>query len=325
MSTSTPILAAAGVTRHYASGRGLLGQPTGTVRAVDGVDFSVGAGRTHALVGESGCGKSTLGRVLIGLEPPTEGTVRFHGRDVATLSRSERRDYQRNVQIVMQDPYASLNPRMTVGEIVREPFEVHGGIVARGKRDARVRELLDVVGLNPNHVDRYPHQFSGGQRQRISIARGIALEPEVLIADEAVSALDVSVQAQVLNLLQRLQEDLGLSYVFISHDLAVVRQIAHEVSVMYLGRVVEHADADALFNWQRHPYTRALLSAVPTVGDEAPRERIVLSGQLPSPANPPDGCNFRTRCPIATAACAAVDPALEGDAHEVACITPLPR
>ena len=315
-----PVLEARGVRRHYPIGKGVLSRATGSLRAVDVVGLVVRQGRTHGVVGESGCGKSTLARLLIGLEAPTEGEVLFRGQDIATMSRGELQQFRRSVQIVMQDPFSSLNPRMTVGEIVREPFDIHG-TVPRGRRDARVQELLQLVGLDPSHADRYPHQFSGGQRQRVGIARGIALEPEVLVCDEAVSALDVSVQAQVLNLLQRLQREFGLSYVFVSHDLAVVRQISHDISVMYLGKVVETSASEDLFNDPLHPYTRALLSAVPDPRTDGPRiERQVLHGELPSPADPPSGCRFRTRCPIAIDRCAQIEPPLEGDGHEVACI-----
>lgn len=318
------LLSARDVYKHYPVGRSLLGRPQGTLRAVDGVDLSVRAGATHAIVGESGCGKSTLGRLLVGLEPPTQGEVIFDGAPIHTMDRNVRREFNRHVQIVMQDPYSSLDPRMTVGEIVREPFLVHDGVVPRRKQEQKVKELLEVVGLDPGYAHRYPHQFSGGQRQRVSIARGIALNPRVLVLDEAVSALDVSVQAQVINLLQRLQRELGLAYVFITHDVAVVRQIATEVSVMYLGRVVESAPASELFERQRHPYTQALLSAVPRIRtDGAMDQRVRLSGELPSPASPPSGCNFRTRCPIATEACSQTDPALTDEDHAVACLTPL--
>lgn len=318
------VLEARNVAKHYPVDRNLLGRARGALRAVDGVTLGVRPGTTHAIVGESGCGKSTLGRMLVGLEPPTSGEIVFEGRPVSTMNRAMRTRFHRNVQIVMQDPYSSLDPRMTVGEIVREPLDVHPDLVPRSRRDERVRELLELVGLNPDWTERYPHQFSGGQRQRVSIARGLALNPSVLILDEAVSALDVSVQAQVINLFQRLQRELGLAYVFITHDVAVVRQIATEASVMYLGRVVENASADELFERFRHPYTQALMSAVPRVRtDGTVSERIHLTGELPSAANPPSGCNFRTRCPIAGPACAEVDPELSPEPHSVACVTPL--
>ncbi len=316
------ILEVAGVARHYPAGRGIFGQPIGRIRAVDGVSLAVRAGTTHAVVGESGCGKSTLGRLIVATESPDEGEIRYRGRALTEMTPDERRHTRRNIQIVMQDPYSSLNPRMTVGQIVREPFDVHPDVLPRGKREARVRELLELVGLDPQFVDRYPHQFSGGQRQRVGIARGLALGPEVLVCDEAVSALDVSVQSQVLNLLAELQSQLGVAYVFIAHDLAVVRQISHEVSVMYLGKIAEHAPSEELFENPRHPYTQALLSAVPRP-DPAVRDtgRQVLVGDLPSPADPPPGCRFNTRCPFVMDVCRRVDPALvdAGAGHVAAC------
>ena len=310
--TPAPLLLVTEVTKHYPTSSGLLGRRKGVIHALDGVSLEVNERRTHGIVGESGCGKSTLARLLVSLEPPTSGTIAYRGHDLATMSADELRSVRRNVQIVMQDPYASLNPRMTVGEIVREPFDIHTDVLPRGRRDARVKEILELVGLDPAMADRYPHQFSGGQRQRIGIARGLALDPEVLVCDEAVSALDVSVQAQVLSLLRSLQAELGLSYVFISHDLSVVRQICHDVTVMYLGRVVETGTTEEVVGAARHPYTQALLSAVPRVDPTLrdSRQRTVLSGDLPSPANPPSGCRFRTRCPLAHDACAEIEPPL---------------
>ncbi|CAL9296838.1 ABC transporter ATP-binding protein [Streptomyces sp. SudanB182_2057] len=308
-----PILEVTGLVKHYPLTRGgpLRGR-TGAVKAVDGVDFALGRGETLGLVGESGCGKSTVARLLCHLERPTAGTVRFKGEDVTGLSGRALKAVRRAVQMVFQDPYTSLNPRMTVGDIVGEPYEIHPEAAPKGDRRRRVRELLDVVGLDPEYAGRYPHQFSGGQRQRIGIARALALRPEVVVADEPVSALDVSVQAQVVNLLARLQAEFGLSYVFIAHDLSVVRHISDRVGVMYLGRIVESGPADAIYDHPTHPYTQALLSAVP-VPDPAARdrrERIILTGDVPSPAAVPSGCRFRTRCWKARERCAREVPAL---------------
>jgi oligopeptide/dipeptide ABC transporter ATP-binding protein len=279
----------------------VLKRTTGHVQAVDGVSLALRRGRTLGLVGESGSGKSTLARVLVGIEKPTRGQVLVDGEDVSTMSRGARRELRRNVQMVFQDPYTSLNPRMSVGDIVAEPFRIHRDAVPRGGRRRAVAELLELVGLDPDHVHRYPHQFSGGQRQRIGIARALAVKPRVLVCDEPVSALDVSVQGQVINLLEDLQDELGLSYLFIAHDLAVVQHIADEVAVMYLGRVVEEGDGPAVYGDAHHPYTRALLSAVPVPDPTArPAEgELLLEGDPPSPADPPSGCRFHTRCWLA--------------------------
>ena len=291
------------------------------VRAVDGVTFEIYKGETLGLVGESGCGKSTVGRCLLRLIEPTRGEIRFEDQDVLSLSGGDLRRLRREMQIIFQDPYASLNPRLRVRDIVAEPLAVHG-IGTRDERRARVAELLTKVGLDPDYMDRYPHEFSGGQRQRIGIARALALNPKLIVADEPVSALDVSVQAQVVNLLEDLQQEFNLTYLFISHGLAVVEHISDRVAVMYLGRIVEIASAADLYANPLHPYTRALLSAIPIPDPTRRRERIVLRGDVPTPINPPAGCRFHTRCPDAVPECAQIDPDLREVApnHSVACI-----
>ncbi len=320
-----PLIRIEGLTKHFPLTTGILFKKTvGQVQAVDGVDFEVWPGETLGVVGESGCGKSTVAKLIVGLEKPTSGRIVYKGQDVASMSTGELRRYRRQVQIIFQDPYSSLNPRMTVGDIVAEGWQVHPDVVPKGDRYRESQELLERVGLNPDFINRYPHQFSGGQRQRIGIARALALKPEVIVCDEPVSALDVSVQAQVINLLSDLQTDFGLSYVFIAHDLSVVRHISDRTAVMYLGRVVEIGPETSVYDTPSHPYTQALLSAVP-VHEPALRgvkERIVLTGDVPSPANPPSGCRFRTRCWKATQICTDEDPALvvrPGSDNPVAC------
>ena len=327
-----PILEVGGLVKHYPLTQGVLfKKQVGAVKAVDGVDFTLHKGETLGIVGESGCGKSTVAKMLVHLERPTQGLIKYKGEDITKLSGKALKSVRRNIQMVFQDPYTSLNPRMTVGDIIGEPYEIHPEAAPRGDRRRKVQELLDVVGLNPEYINRYPHQFSGGQRQRIGIARGLALRPEIIVADEPVSALDVSVQAQVINLMARLQSEFKLSYVFIAHDLSIVRHISDRVGVMYLGRIVEIGRDAQIYDHPTHPYTQALLSAVPVPDPEARdrRERVILAGDVPSPTNVPSGCRFRTRCWKAEDRCArevpplAVPPrlrALSGpEAHDSAC------
>ena len=293
-----PVLEVRDLVKHFpVRSKGLLRRQIGVVHAVCGISFDLFPGETLGLVGESGCGKSTTSRAILNLQPATSGEVRFDGRDITRMSKREMRRLRREMQIVFQDPYASLNPRINVHEIIAEPLRIHGRY--RNGGDAKVRELMQLVGLNPEHGNRFPHEFSGGQRQRIGVARALALEPRVLVLDEPVSALDVSIQAGVVNLLEDLQDQLGLSYLFVAHDLSVVRHIADRVAVMYLGRIVEIGDADELFDRPAHPYTQALISAIPVPDPrkERARERVVITGDVPGPVNPPSGCRFRTRCP----------------------------
>ncbi|MGW2249033.1 ABC transporter ATP-binding protein [Kitasatospora sp. NPDC001660] len=324
-----PILEVRDLIKHFPLTKGVLfKKQVGAVKAVDGVGFDLMQGETLGIVGESGCGKSTLAKVLMNLEPATRGSVRYKGQDITRLSGAALKAVRRNIQMVFQDPYTSLNPRMTVGDIIGEPYEIHPEVAPKGDRRKAVQDLLDVVGLNPEYINRYPHQFSGGQRQRIGIARGLALKPEIIICDEPVSALDVSVQAQVINLLEKLQGEFNLSYMFIAHDLSIVRHISDRVGVMYLGKMVEIGSDTEIYDHATHPYTQALLSAVPVPDPTAreSRDRIVLTGDVPSPANPPSGCRFRTRCWKAQERCVVEVPLLaaptwlDGPArHESAC------
>ncbi|MFJ2112446.1 ABC transporter ATP-binding protein [Streptomyces sp. NPDC087850] len=327
-----PILQVRNLVKHFPLTQGILfKRQVGAVKAVDGISFDLYQGETLGIVGESGCGKSTVAKLLMTLEKATSGEVFYKGEDITRLSGRAMKAVRRNIQMVFQDPYTSLNPRMTVGDIIGEPYEIHPEVAPKGNRRRKVEELLDVVGLNPEYINRYPHQFSGGQRQRIGIARGLALQPEIIICDEPVSALDVSVQAQVINLMEKLQSEFNLSYIFIAHDLSIVRHISDRVGVMYLGKMAEIGTDTQIYDHPTHPYTQALLSAVPVPDPEARegRERIILSGDVPSPANPPSGCRFRTRCWKAQDQCSTEVPLLaiperfkgtdSQAAHESAC------
>jgi oligopeptide/dipeptide ABC transporter ATP-binding protein len=324
-----PLVEVRDLVKHFPITRGIVFQRRiGAVQAVDGVSFAVQPGESLGLVGETGCGKSTTARLIMRLLEATSGEVRFEGRDITHVKGAELKAIRREMQMIFQDPYASLNPRKPVGSIIAEPFAIHGLHKDRDARRAAVRELMETVGLNPEHFNRYPHEFSGGQRQRIGVARALALRPKLLIADEPVSALDVSIQAQVLNLLRDLQSEFGLTLIFIAHDLSVVRHMCDRVAVMYLGRIVEIGPSDALYDFPRHPYTGALLSAVPIADPTlAPEKRTLLSGDVPSPANPPKACRFHTRCPKAQELCSEQDPPLQdkGSGTRAACHFPLTR
>jgi peptide/nickel transport system ATP-binding protein/oligopeptide transport system ATP-binding protein len=324
-----PLVEVRGLVKHFPLTRGVLIQrKVGAVQAVDGVSLDVRRGETLGIVGETGCGKSTTARLIMRLLDPTAGEIRFDGQDITNLKGSRLKAIRREMQMIFQDPYSSLNPRKTIGATIGQPFAIHGLLAGKGERKRAVQELMETVGLNPEHYNRYPHEFSGGQRQRIGVARALALKPKLLIADEPVSALDVSIQAQVLNLLREMQRELGLTLVFIAHDLSVVRHMCDRVAVMYLGRVVEIGPGDALYDFPRHPYTGALLSAVP-IADPSLRagDRQLLSGDVPSPANPPRACRFHTRCAKAQELCSQEDPPLQdkGTGTEAACHFPLTR
>jgi oligopeptide transport system ATP-binding protein len=318
---AAPFIEVDNLVKHFPIRKGFFtAGEAGTVRAVDGISFTVARGETLGLVGESGCGKSTTGRLMLRLIDPTSGALRYDGTDLARVSPKQMRERRRELQIIFQDPFSSLNPRMTVESIITEPLVIHS-IGTSASRRERAHELLDIVGLARSYANRYPHEFSGGQRQRIGIARALALRPQFIVCDEPVSALDVSIQAQVINLMQDLQKEFGLTYLFISHNLAVIRHIADRVAVMYLGKIVELTDKHSLYAEPKHPYTQALLSAIPIANPEHRRQRVVLTGDVPSPINPPSGCRFHTRCPYAEARCKAIEPPLMdvGGGHYVAC------
>ena len=318
---SNPILKVTDLKVHFPVAGGVFSKKQ-VVKAVDGLNFEIMPGETFGLVGESGCGKSTTGRAIVKIYNPTEGKVEFNGEDITKINGKELSQFRKNVQMIFQDPYASLNPRMTVGEIIREPMDIHNIYSTKKERENRVRELLEIVGLKPDHIRRYPHEFSGGQRQRIGIARTLALNPKFIVCDEPISALDVSIQAQVINLLENIQKKMDISYLFIAHDLSMVKHISDRIGVMYLGNMVEIGEADDVYNSPLHPYTQALLSAVPIPDPKVARQkkRIVLEGELPSPIDPPSGCVFRTRCPNATERCAKEKPkAVKVGNRSVAC------
>ena len=317
------LLKVEGLKQYFPIKGGFLGRTVNHVKAVDDITFTIYEGETVSIVGESGCGKSTTGRAILRLEEPTEGNVIFQGTDLTKLSKGQMRKYRKDLQIIFQDPYASINPRQTVASVLNEAMHIQK-VLPKKERRARIEQLLETVGLRAYQADRYPHEFSGGQRQRIGIARALSVDPKLIICDEAVSALDVSIRAQVLNLLEKLQDDYGLTYLFISHDLGVVRHISDRIIVMYLGKIVEIADKTSLFENPQHPYTKALLSAIPVPDPDAKKERIVLKGDVPSPIDPPTGCRFHTRCPFATDKCKTEEPALRTSdlmkiGHEAAC------
>ena len=321
--SGTPLVEVRDLSLHFAVRHGVLRRQAGTVKAVDGVSFDIAEGETLGLVGESGCGKSSTGRAVLHLAKPTAGRVRFAGEDLGRLSAPDLRRARRDMQMIFQNPFASLNPRLSVGAGIREPLDIHG-LGSVSEREARVNDLLKLVGLDASAARLHPHEFSGGQRQRIGLARALATRPRFVVADEPISALDVSIRAQIVNLMRDLKDRLGLTYLFIAHDLAMVRHMSDRVAVMYLGRIVEIAGGDELFDRPLHPYTKALLSAIPLPDPDAAGDRVVLEGDLPSPSNLPSGCRFRTRCPIAAARCASEDPPLrdlggEGAPHTVAC------
>lgn len=318
--TAETILEIKGLKKYFFEGGGFLGGKRRVIKAVDDVTFSIKKGETLGLVGESGCGKSTTGRTILRLYEPTDGSVVFEGTDITKLSQHAMLPFRRKMQMIFQDPYASLNARMTVGDIISEPLDIHGGVSSERKNEV-VRTLLDKVGLKGEHASRYPHEFSGGQRQRIGIARALAVEPSFIICDEPISALDVSIQAQVVNMLEDLQQEMGLTYLFIAHDLSMVKHISDRIGVMYLGKLVELGDADSLYNDPQHPYTKALLSAIPVPDPRVERNRIMLEGDVPSPIDPPSGCRFRTRCKYAMTQCAEQEPQMQdiGNERIVAC------
>ncbi|MET9295717.1 dipeptide ABC transporter ATP-binding protein [Streptomyces sp. NPDC003077] len=324
-SDAEPLLKVRGLVRHFPITKGLLKRQVGAVQAVDGIDFDVRPGETLGVVGESGCGKSTMGRLITRLDEPTGGSIEFEGRDITHLSTGKLRPMRRDVQMIFQDPYGSLNPRHTIGGIIGTPFRLQG-VEPEGGVKKEVQRLLELVGLSPEHYNRYPHEFSGGQRQRIGIARALALKPKLVVADEPVSALDVSIQAQVVNLMDDLQDELGLTYVIIAHDLSVIRHVSDRIAVMYLGKIVEMGDRTSLYEAPMHPYTKALMSAVPVPDPKrrTERDRILLKGDVPSPINPPSGCRFRTRCWKATEVCTTTEPPLAElkTGHQVACHHP---